>query len=87
MMAGVGASAILDQLIAFFCDPGEEVLIATPYYNGFDNGEVKFCRILQLTDTNDEISEYARTQTRARCKFRAQSILDHRKLYNTLNSG
>lgn len=37
LQIGAGVSAVLDQLGEKLCDIGDVILIARPYYNGFDN--------------------------------------------------
>jgi aspartate/methionine/tyrosine aminotransferase len=36
IVLGAGAQCILDALIGALCDPGDGVMIATPYWSGLD---------------------------------------------------
>ncbi|KDQ64900.1 hypothetical protein JAAARDRAFT_188175 [Jaapia argillacea MUCL 33604] len=54
IVTGVGLSAVIDQLTQLLCDEGEAVLIAKPYYNGFDNDiSARSKGILVGVDTGD----------------------------------
>lgn len=44
LIAGVGASAVIDQLTMMTCDPGDGVMTVRPVYNGFFNVSSSDCR-------------------------------------------
>ncbi|ORY25180.1 pyridoxal phosphate-dependent transferase [Naematelia encephala] len=45
LITGVGCSAVLDQLIYTLMDEGEAVLLASPYYTGFDRDLIGRARV------------------------------------------